>query len=98
MPTYRFRNNETDELFEDFLSIDDKDRLLALNDHIEQVPNGFAIVSTVGIIDSKSDQGYREVMSRIAEANPNTPFAERHGRRSAREVKVAEAVKKWKIV
>jgi hypothetical protein len=98
MPTYKFINHETQELFEDFLSINEKDRLLSLNEHIEQVPNGFAIVSSVGSIDSKSDQGFREVMSRIAEGNPNTPHAERYGRRSAREVKVAEAVKKWKNV
>lgn len=98
MPTYKFINHETQELFEDFLSINEKDRLLSLNEHIEQVPNGFSIVSSVGSIDSKSDQGFREVMSRIAEGNPNTPLAERYGRRSAREVKVAEAVKKWKNV
>jgi len=98
MPTYKFINHETNEIFEDFLTINEKDRLLTLNTHIEQVPNGFAIVSTVGSLDSKNDQGFNEVMSRIAEGNPNTPHAERYGRRSAREVKVAEAVKKWKNV
>lgn len=98
MPTFKFLNNETHETFEDFLSIVEKERLLEINPHIKQVPNGFAIVSAVGSIDSKNDQGFREVMSRISEANPNTPLAERYGRRSTREVKVAEAVKKWKNV
>lgn len=96
MPTFKFINNETHETFEDFLSIVEKERLLMLNPHIKQVPNGFAIVSTVGSIDSKNDQGFNEVMSRIAEGNPNTPLAEQYGRRSVRQVKVAEAVKKWK--
>ena len=96
MPTYKFVNHETNETFEDFLSLHEKERLLKINPHIEQVPNGFAIVSTVGSLDSKNDQGFNEVMSRIAEANPNTPHAERYGRRSSRQIKVAEAVKKWK--
>lgn len=97
MPTYKFHDHETNEVFEDFLSITEKERLLSLNPHIEQVPNGFAIVSSVGSIDSKNNEGFREVLSKISEANPHTPLAERYGRRSTREVKVSEAMKKWKV-
>ena len=96
MPTYKFYDHENNQSFEDFLSIDEKDKLLKLNPHIEQVPNGFAIVSTVGNLDSKTDGGFREVMSKIAEQNPLTPLAERYGSRSTRDVKVEQAVKKWK--
>lgn len=97
MPTYKFINHETSEVFEDFLSISEKGRLLSLNPHIEQVPNGFAIVSAIGSIDSKNNDGFREVLSKISEANPHTPLAERYGRRSAKDVKVAEAMKKWRM-
>ncbi len=96
MPTYKFHDYENNQSFEDFLSIDEKDKLLKLNPHIEQVPNGFAIVSTVGNLDSKTDGGFREVMSKIAEQNPHTPVAERYGSRSIRDVKVEQAIKKWK--
>ena len=96
MPTYKFYDHENNQSFEDFLSIVEKDKLLKLNPHIEQVPNGFAIVSAVGNLDSKTDGGFREVMSKIAEQNPHTPLAERYGSRSTRDVKVEQAVKKWK--
>ena len=96
MPTYKFYDHENNQSFEDFLSIVEKDKLLKLNPHIEQVPNGFAIVSTVGNLDSKTDGGFREVMSKIAEQNPNTPHAERYGSRSIKDVKMEQAVKKWK--
>lgn len=96
MPTYKFYDHETNQSFEDFLTIVEKDKLLKLNSHIEQVPNGFAIVSTVGNLDSKTDGGFREVMSKIAEQNPLTPLAERYGSRSIKDVKVEQAVKKWK--
>ena len=96
MPTYKFFDNNSKVCFEDFLSIDEKERLLKINPHIQQVPNGFAIVSTVGNLDSKTDGGFREVMSKIAEQNPHTPLAERYGSRSIRDVKVEQAVKKWK--
>ena len=96
MTTYKFYNHENNQSFEDFLSIVEKDKLLKLNPHIEQVPNGFAIVSAVGNLDSKTDGGFREVMSKIAEQNPHTPLAERYGSRSTRDVKVEQAVKKWK--
>lgn len=94
MPTYKFRNTETNEEFEDFLSITKKEELLKLNPHIEQVPTGFAIVSMVGGIDSKTDNTWKEVLSKVGEAHPNSPVGERYHKKSIKEIKTKQIYKK----
>ena len=65
MPTFKFRNTETGEEFDDFLSNSRREELLEKNPHIKQVPTSFGIVSTTGTIDGKTDGGWKEVLSRI---------------------------------
>lgn len=40
MPTYKFRNKETDEIWEEFFHISECDKFLKENPHIEQLFNG----------------------------------------------------------
>ena len=94
MPTYRFRNNETGEEFDDFISNSRREELLEKNPHISQVPMPFGIVSTTGSIDSKTDNGFEEVLSKAAEAHPNSPLAERYGRKSVKQTQVDRVRKK----
>ena len=45
-----------------------------------------------------NDGGWKEVQSKIAERNPGTPFADRHGRASTKEIKTRQVLKKHKIL
>ena len=99
MPLYEFYNTETDEYFEDILTISEKARLLSLNPHIRSVPSKFGIIRGVGDIHSRTDDTWKEVLSKVAEAHPNSPMGERHLKKTAKEIKTQEILnkhrKKW---
>ena len=100
MPTYLFYNSETDEEFEDCISIAKKQELLEKNPHIRQRPTGFCLVSSVGSIDSKTDDTWKEVLSKVAEAHPESELGKRYGKPSHTRVKTRDIIKahqdKWK--
>ena len=94
MPTYRFRNNETGEEFDDFISNSRREELLEKNPHISQVPMPFGIVSTTGSIDSKTDDGWKEVLNKVTDAHPDSPLADRYAKKSIKDVKTKQVVEK----
>lgn len=73
MPTYNFRNKETGEILEKWMSL--RDRESFLNDNPEMEP---VIVDAPMLGDSvrlgmrKPDDGFREVLHKIAERNPKS--------------------------
>lgn len=102
MPTYSFYNTETNESFDDFLSISRKDELLAKNPHIRQLPSSFAVVrTTASTVDSKTDDGWKEVLSKVAEAHPNSAVGDRYGKKSIKHVKTQKIIEKhlgnWRV-
>ena len=97
MPIYNFKNKDTDEVVEMFMSFSQKDEYLESHPEMQQVMLGApALVSGVNF-NKKMDNGWKDQLSRIADANPNSPLADRHGRRSSTEVKKSEAIKKHKL-
>lgn len=96
MPLYEFFNTETSEYFEDILSISEKERLLKLNPHIRSIPSKFGIISGVGDIHSKTDDTWKEVLSKVAENHPNSELGDRYNRKTAKEVKTKEILDKHK--
>jgi len=94
MPTYLFVNTKTKKQFEEFMSISAREEFLKENPHIQQVLTPTALVSMVGSIDGKTDSGFKEVMSKIAENNPSSPLADRYGRKSIKDVKIREVREK----
>lgn len=99
MPVYHFKNTETGEVFEDFISISAKEDLLKKNPHIQQVPTGFAIVGGVGDnVDAKTDDTFKEVMAKIAEKNPGSPLADRYAKNKTLKRSKTEQIvdKHWK--
>lgn len=99
MPTYKFLNRETGEIFEDFLTISRKKELIEKNPHIEQLVNGApAIVSASG--SNKVPDGFKEVLSKVAEAHPESVVGDRYRRKSIKEVRTKQIVdnhySKWK--
>ena len=93
MPTYIFRRESTGEVWEEFISFARREEILQDPD-VSQVPFAPAIVSGVIGTSLRVDDGFKEVLSKVAEAHPNSPLADRHLKRGVKEVKTREIVKK----
>ena len=92
MPTYTFENTKTGEVYDDMMSIAEKEVFLQKNKHIKQAITSINIIGGTG--GMKNDQGWKEMQSRIAEAHPASEFAQQHGKRTAKEIKTQAVVKK----
>lgn len=92
MPTYTFQNTDTGEVFDKVLRISEKDNFLKDNPNLKSVVTGINIVAGVGSI--KSDSGWKENLSRIAEAHPRSALADRHGNKSIKDIKTKQVVEK----
>ena len=94
MPVYDFRDNETGEEWEQKLSYEEMKELTA--DGKIQI-----VYKTLNLLHAPGSDGggkvpdhFKEVMSKIAEANPNSPLADQYGSKSHKQVKTREAVDK----
>ena len=81
-----------------FMSMSEKDKYLKKNKHIKQILKAINIVSGTGSTNIRTDGGWKEVQSKIAERNPGPPFAERHGRASTKDIKTRQVLKKHGIL
>ena len=97
MPSYSFRNTETGEEFDDILTISEREKFLEQNPHIEQLPSMVSIVGGHGD-RIKNDSGWKENMSRIAEAHPGSPLASRYGKDTAKNINTRNVLKKHKVL
>ena len=96
MPTYTFENKKTGETYDDMMSISEKEVFLEKNPHIRQVIQPINIVGGIAGMTYKTDGGWKDNLSRIAEAHPNSPLADRYGKKSSKRIKTEQAVKKYK--
>ena len=93
MPIYTFRDKDTDELIELTLRIADYDSFLSSNPNLERYIDSFpGLVSGRGSI--KTDSGFKEVLSKVAEAHPNSDLAQKTISRSSTQVKTDQVKKK----
>ena len=92
MPIYTFRNKKTGKEFDEMMTIAEMEEYLSKNKNITQVLKGLNIVSGVGSI--KQDGGWKDNLSRIAEAHPNSPLAQKYGKKSTKEIKTQQALEK----
>lgn len=70
MPTYEFRNKETGETFEKFLSITNKEIYLSENKHIERIfTTTPAFGDSVRLGLKQTPDGFKEVLHKIASNN-----------------------------
>ena len=99
MPTYEFKNTETDEVFEEIMSYDDKVKYLEDNPHIDSYFSQFPPSIRGGDNwdpSNNKDSGWNENMARIAAAHPNSALAEKVGGRSTKQAKIAAISRKVK--
>ena len=96
MPTYRFKDHNTGEIWEDLMPISEMEKFIKKK-HIELLPpTQMNIVSSVGTLDGKTDNGWKETLSKISEAHPNSHLAERYGKRSVKDTQIEKIRKKHK--
>ena len=99
MPTYILRNTDTDEKFEEFCTWDELEKFLKENPNFKQVPSNPAIVGDhIGGVGPKVDGGFKENMSRIAEAHPTSALADRYGTKSTKDIKTHEVLRKHGVL
>jgi len=95
MPIYTFRDKNTNEVFDIALRISDYDDYVKSNQDVERyidtAPN---VVGGIGSI--RTDNGFKEVLSKVAEAHPNSELADKTLSRSSTQVKVDNAVNKYR--
>ena len=94
MPIYTFYNSKTKQEFDDMMTIAEMEKYVKKNKHIKQVIKGINIVASVGSRTGRTDSGFKEVLSKAAEAHPNSPLAERYGRKSVKQTQIDRVRKK----
>ena len=94
MPIYTFENTKTGKVYDDMMSIADKESFLKKNKHIKQLLTTINISSGVVGVNMKNDGGWKDNLSRIAEAHPTSELAQQHRRRSTKEIKTQQVVEK----
>jgi len=97
MPTYLFRDTKSGDVLERIMSISAREDFLKENPHLETIIQAPMLVSSVSTSNFKSNKvpsGFNEVLSKVAEAHPTSPVADRHGKKSIKDVKTREIVKK----
>lgn len=95
MPVYTFRDTVTNEEFDIMMSIKDLDDYRKQHPHHEKVIGAPNIVSGVSIT-GKLDDGFKDVMSKIAEAHPDSEVARSYGRKSIKQAQTQRAIQKWR--
>lgn len=97
MPTYDFLNTQSGEQFERLMTISAREDYLKENPHIQPIvsaPMLVTAVSTSNFKGNKIPDGFKEVLSKVAEAHPTSDVANKHGKKSIKEIKTREIVKK----
>ena len=96
MPTYRFLNKRTKKEYTDLMSISEMETFIKKK-HIKILPpTQLNIVSSVGHVDSHTDNGWKEVLSKVSEAHPASHLANQYGKKSVKDTQVASIIKKHK--
>ena len=97
MPIYEFVNTKTKKIEEHSMSISAYDQFKAENPHLERYYSDAPMFSYSGTGDmggKKTDNTWKEVMSKIAEQNPRSPLAEKVLRKDAKRIKTDQVIEK----
>jgi hypothetical protein len=94
MPTYSFKDTNTGEEFDKFMKISERDNFLKDNLHVQPMLSAPSIVSGVSTsTQHRVPDGFKEVLSKVAEAHPASPHGHRYGKKSIKDVQTQRIVK-----
>jgi len=96
MPIYTFYNKRTKKQFDEMMMIAEMEEYLKKNKHITQVLTGLNIVASVGNRTMKTDSGWKDTLSKIGEAHPQSALARQTTKRSIKQIKTEQAIAKNK--
>ena len=98
MPTYRFLNTRTKKEHTDLMSISEMETFIKKK-HIKILPpTQLNIVSSVGHIDSHTDRGWKDVLSKITDAHPASNLAAQYGKKSVKDTQVDKIIHKHRRI
>ena len=84
MPTYTFEDTNTGDVYEMTMMISERDVFVVENPHMKQLIAGAPmIVSGVGSGGVKPGGGLDEVFAKASEAHPDSPLAQRYGKKGS---------------
>ncbi len=90
MPLYTFENKRTGKTFTEMMTIAEMESYLKKNKHIKQNITSVNIVAGVSGMSYKSDQGWKETLSKVAEAHPQSALASEVGKKSIKQIKTEQ--------
>ncbi len=95
MPIYTYENTETGEVFDILMKLSEKDEFQQNNPHLKS-----KITGAPGIVGGTGDRtrpsnGFKEVLSKIAEANPSSALASDFGKKDPMSVKKRDAIQRY---
>ena len=93
MPTYEFLNKETGQFEDHFMSYTKLDEFKKNNPHLLQQISAPNIVGGHGD-RVKTDDGFKEVLSKIGDAHPGSEVHARHGSKDIKREKSVQTIKK----
>ena len=96
MPIYTFINKKTNKEFDEMMTISEMENYIKKNKHIRQVIKGINIVASVGNRTMKTDSGWNDTLSKIAEAHPQSALAKERSKKSIKQIKTEQALAKNK--
>jgi len=98
MPTYKFYDPKSGIEWDQFLTMAEREKFLEENKHIQQVPVMFSYTGDhlMGV-GPKTDGGFEDRMSQIANAHPGSPLASRYkSNESHAKIKARAVIEKHK--
>ena len=81
MPTYTFRNKDSEEIFNKIMSWNSREEYLKENPNLEVIIGAPAMGDVVRLGIRKPDQGFNEVLSKIHAANYKSNLADKLSRK-----------------
>jgi hypothetical protein len=94
MPVYDLMNTETGEEWEEKMSYEDMKELTADGKILIMYKKVNFLHAPGSDGGGKIPDHFKEVMSKIADANPTSPLADQYGSKSHKQVKTREAIEK----
>jgi len=78
------------------MTISEMENYLLKNKHIRQIINSVNIVAGVSGASYRTDSGWKETLSKVAEAHPMSTLANEMGTKSTKQIKTEQVMKKHK--
>ena len=95
MPTYNFIDTETDEEFEVVMKIAEREEFLKENPQVQPIISAPALISGSGSYQ-KVPEGFKEVLSKVGEAHPDSKVGREYGNKTNAQVKARDIVDKYR--